>query len=235
MKNVAVLTEDRAFALLFRPHPWGFDSSRVPTPENLLSKPKKNAPPARGRGGTGRSWNWLMHYEGENFSDSSFHHIFESENFRFPFFYEKYPNLASEMWNCKIKLQKIVANFIDKVIDNSRQYLLLRLRYLTVNSRWVPLNRQSLKYYRLSETSWKIHRGIPLWFNNKSQDFLLMLVESFKPENFPFFPQRTFRHNFPRVCARSPQNSRILLRLDLFSGAPAREALGGASLLLINW
>ena len=26
------------------------------------------------------------------------HHIFESENFRFPFLYEKYPNLRSEMW-----------------------------------------------------------------------------------------------------------------------------------------
>ena len=41
MKNVAVLTEDGAFALFFRPHPWGFDSSRVPTPGNLPSKAKK--------------------------------------------------------------------------------------------------------------------------------------------------------------------------------------------------
>ena len=32
MKNVAVLTEDGAFALFFRPHPEGFDSSRVPSP-----------------------------------------------------------------------------------------------------------------------------------------------------------------------------------------------------------
>jgi len=32
-----------------------------------------------------------MLYKSENFyfSDSSLHHIFESENFRFPFFYEK--------------------------------------------------------------------------------------------------------------------------------------------------
>ena len=29
MKNVAVLTEDGAFVLFFRPHPRGFDSSRV--------------------------------------------------------------------------------------------------------------------------------------------------------------------------------------------------------------
>ena len=41
MKNVAVLTEDWAFALFFRPHAGGFDSSRVPTPGNLPSKAKK--------------------------------------------------------------------------------------------------------------------------------------------------------------------------------------------------
>ena len=41
MKNVAVLTEDGAFALFFRPHPRGFDSSRVPTPGNLPSKANK--------------------------------------------------------------------------------------------------------------------------------------------------------------------------------------------------
>ena len=40
MKNVAVLTEDGVFALFFRPHPGGFDSSRVPTPGNLPSIPK---------------------------------------------------------------------------------------------------------------------------------------------------------------------------------------------------
>ena len=43
MKNVAVLTEDGAFALFFRPHPEVFDSSRVPTSGNLPSKAKKNA------------------------------------------------------------------------------------------------------------------------------------------------------------------------------------------------
>ena len=43
MNNVAVLTENGAFALFFRPHPGGFDSSRVPTPGNLPSKAKKNA------------------------------------------------------------------------------------------------------------------------------------------------------------------------------------------------
>ena len=42
MKNVAVLTEDRAFALFFRPHLGGFDSSRVPTPGNLPSKAEKS-------------------------------------------------------------------------------------------------------------------------------------------------------------------------------------------------
>ena len=32
---------------------------------------------------------YLSYYESENFSDSSLHHIFESENCRFPFLYEK--------------------------------------------------------------------------------------------------------------------------------------------------
>ena len=32
MKNVAVLMEDGAFAVFSRPHPWEFDSSRVPVP-----------------------------------------------------------------------------------------------------------------------------------------------------------------------------------------------------------
>ena len=59
MKNVAVLTEDGTFALLFHPHPGGFDTSRVPTPGNLPSKAKKNANArgSAGRGGPGRSWN----------------------------------------------------------------------------------------------------------------------------------------------------------------------------------
>ena len=41
MKNVSVLTEDGACVLFFRPHPGTFDSSRVPTPGNVPSKPKK--------------------------------------------------------------------------------------------------------------------------------------------------------------------------------------------------
>ena len=51
MKNVAVLTEDGAFALFFRPHPGGFDSSRVPTPGNLPSKAKKMLMPGGQPGG----------------------------------------------------------------------------------------------------------------------------------------------------------------------------------------
>ena len=61
MKNVAVLTEDGAFALFFRPHLGGFDSSRVPTPGNSPSKAKKmlmpGVSPGGGGGGDGRSWN----------------------------------------------------------------------------------------------------------------------------------------------------------------------------------
>ena len=57
-ENVAVFTEDGAFALFFRPHPGGFDSSRVPTPGNLPSKAKKmlmpgGQPGRRGGGALG--------------------------------------------------------------------------------------------------------------------------------------------------------------------------------------
>ena len=51
MKNVAVLTEDGAFALFFRPHPGGFHSSRVPTPGNLPSKAKNDNTWGSARGG----------------------------------------------------------------------------------------------------------------------------------------------------------------------------------------
>ena len=59
MKNVAVLTEDGAFALFFRPHPGEFDSSRVPTLGNLPSKANKTlmpgGQPGRGGGALGAS------------------------------------------------------------------------------------------------------------------------------------------------------------------------------------
>ena len=51
MKNVAALTEDGAFALFFRLHPRGFDSSRVPIPGNLPSKAKKLLMPGGQPGG----------------------------------------------------------------------------------------------------------------------------------------------------------------------------------------
>ena len=51
MKNVAVFMEDGAFALFFRPHPGGFDGSRVPTPKNLPSKAKKMLMPGGQPGG----------------------------------------------------------------------------------------------------------------------------------------------------------------------------------------
>ena len=53
MKIVAVLTEDGAFALFFRPHHGGLESSRVPTPRNLPSKAKKMLIPGGQPGGGG--------------------------------------------------------------------------------------------------------------------------------------------------------------------------------------
>ena len=49
-----------------------------------------------------RKWEFLI-------TDSSLYHILECENFRFPFSYDKKPNLRSEMW--KIELQNIVVNY----------------------------------------------------------------------------------------------------------------------------
>ena len=43
IKNVALLTEDGAFALFFRPHPWEFASSRSPHPREFSIQGKKNA------------------------------------------------------------------------------------------------------------------------------------------------------------------------------------------------
>ena len=56
MEKIAVLTEDGAFALLFRPHPEGFDSSGVPTPGNLLSKAKIMLMHGGQPGGGGGGW-----------------------------------------------------------------------------------------------------------------------------------------------------------------------------------
>ena len=56
MKNVAVLTEDGAFALFFRPLPVEFDTSRVSTPGNLPSKAKKMLMPGGQPGKGGGGW-----------------------------------------------------------------------------------------------------------------------------------------------------------------------------------
>ena len=47
-KCCSVQTEDGAFAVFPRPHPGGFDSSRVPTPGNLPTKAKKMLMPGGG-------------------------------------------------------------------------------------------------------------------------------------------------------------------------------------------
>ena len=52
-------------------------------------------------------------YESENFSDSSLHRIFESENFRFSFSTKNRLTWGLKMR--KTKLQKIVGNLLDKL------------------------------------------------------------------------------------------------------------------------
>ena len=53
--NEKCCSVDEAFALFFRPHPGGFNSSRFPTPGNLPSKAKKMLMPGGqpGAGGLG--------------------------------------------------------------------------------------------------------------------------------------------------------------------------------------
>ena len=60
--NVAVLTEDGAFAFFFRPHPGKFDSSRVLTLEICHPRQKKCIyQEASPEAVVGPSWNSLMH------------------------------------------------------------------------------------------------------------------------------------------------------------------------------
>ena len=54
MKNVAVLTEDGAVALFFRPYPGGFDSSRVPLRGFAIQGKKNASTQGSARGGRGR-------------------------------------------------------------------------------------------------------------------------------------------------------------------------------------
>ena len=60
------------------------------------------------------NFRWTLTYsESETFSDSFLHRIFDSENFRFPFFLRKIAYFGK--WNVKIKLQKIVGKLLDKL------------------------------------------------------------------------------------------------------------------------
>ena len=62
MKNVAVFTEDGAFALFFSSPPRGIWQLKSPHPREFAIQGKKNANDrGSARGGAGRSWNWLMH------------------------------------------------------------------------------------------------------------------------------------------------------------------------------
>ena len=71
-------------------------------------------------------------------------------------------------------------------------------------------NDQSLKYNRLSKSGWKIYKNIALRFKNKSQGFLLMLIEAIKPENFAHFPELIRRHFYTHVCESSTHDFCVL-------------------------
>ena len=88
MKKFAVLTEDGAFALLFRPHPGELDSSRVPTLGNLPSKAKKmlmpgGQPGGGAGGGLGAAGiDWCIKLKGLCFNVASRCLLFSKTNLR---------------------------------------------------------------------------------------------------------------------------------------------------------
>ena len=86
--------------------PLGIWQLKSPQPREfaIQAKKKKLPPPGGGGGGLGAAGIDRMHYEGENFSDSSFHHIFESENFRFPFFFFMKNSLT---WRVKCEIARL--------------------------------------------------------------------------------------------------------------------------------
>ena len=60
MKNVAVLTEDGAFALFFRPPPWGICQLESPHPREFAIQGKKNANAQGQPGGEGGGLCWAQ-------------------------------------------------------------------------------------------------------------------------------------------------------------------------------
>ena len=94
-------------------------------------------------------------YRNENFSDSSLHRIFESDNFRFPF---STKNRLTWGLKCEIKLiRKSYREFIryaTKIVRKWNGHLEIfnppqaienyRNRYFTEHSRWVPQPRHTL-------------------------------------------------------------------------------------------
>ena len=80
----------------------------------------------------------LTYYESKNFPDSPLNHIFEYENIRFSFYSTKNSLSWEKSWEIGSRPQ---------VVEDSRQYLLLRTDIMTENSRWVPLiDGKSVQY-----------------------------------------------------------------------------------------
>ena len=70
-----------------------------------------------------------MYFESEIFSDYSSVTFLNPKIFRFPFFYEEYPNLGSEI--CKIKLPKIIGNLLDELRKLNRTVTVIK-KFLAV-------------------------------------------------------------------------------------------------------
>ena len=149
----------------------------------------------------------LTYYKSENFSFSSLHHIFESENFGFPFFYEKSlawgvkcEKLNSASENRRAYVKHVRASNIaqrwkghreifspPQVIENSTQYLLLRtdiLQKTVVGCPWwrsakglAKVNTSAMTRFRFNKET-KVASGLQYYWKSMKRWHMKMVVPS---------------------------------------------------------
>ena len=92
------------------------------------------------------------------------------------------------------------------------------------NTQWAKLEIQQTLQLHL-----KIHKNIAFRFQNKSQGFLLMLIEAIKPENFTNFPELILCNFLTSICESSTHDLCVLplqickVKCDWFLSADVTE------------
>ena len=108
-------------------------------------------------------------------------------------------------------------------------------KYNVLLTSWIHTrihNGQSLKYnLQTFKLRLKIHKNIALRFKNKSEGFLLMLIDAIKPKNFTHFPELILCNFSTRVCESSTHDLCVLplqickLKCNWFSSADIMEII----------